>query len=223
MRFPTLNISALIGILSTVCLFTYGQPERLVAQKIEEIRKVGVDTIMTYYEFQGVTSYQIKGHYVIGASVYIIWKEKSAYFVAKASDYYDSLAINIFDTLFKTIRLDDFDAYKYLIANLDSIQNQELKAGMIKDTFDGKDTVFKVNSSHDDLAIINILIGKARYAKRITASQLDNGIVLNQDGSVRLKKESVNYEYNINTTVYRLYALIRAAIIELEAKRVFHE
>ena len=223
MQFLTSNTTIFIILTLTLCKTSFGQPERLINRKISEIKKAGVDTIITFYEFEGRPSYRIKDKYVIGASIYIFWKENSSYLAIKASDYYDTLAINVYDTLFRVVRLDNLEAYKYLADNLDIISKQELKVGLIKDQINGKDSLIEVKYSDESIVIIEVYIGRRKFEKRIRSSQLDNGVILNLDGSLRFKRKSINYDYNINSSVYKLYALLNAAVADLESKGAFHD
>jgi hypothetical protein len=222
-RFTIATISILLSMLSLACSFAYGQSDHLITQRIADLKSGGIDTIITYYQFPGNKSYVFRKGYITESSKYIIWKDEAAYYIQKASSCYDSLGQSSFDTLFKMVAMNNIQAYTYLTANIDSIGKQELKAGMIKDVFDGKDSLFEIHYSHDDLALIELYVGKLKYTKTIRWSQLDDGIISNADGSVRFRWESVNYNYNINTALYQLYALLLAAINELEARNAFNE
>ena len=212
---------AILAITFFTGLCVQGQPLQLLEQKVIDIRKVVDEPIITFYGRNEL--FVQKNNYILGQSGYIIWKEGSNLWIQKASNYYDSLAENVFDTLFKAVRLVNSDGYSFLIENMSSIQNQQLKPGLIKNTFDGIDSLTEVKYYPDDIAVIEVYHGTRKFTKEIKSSQLNDGIILNDDGSIRFKRESVNYNFNIRSAVYKFYSLLQASIYQLECEDAFHE
>ena len=90
-----------------------------------------------------------------------------------------------FDTLFNAIPIEGQKVFQYLLTNIDNIEKEQLKPGLIREKIDNIDTVVEIKQSHISSTGVTIYIAKNEIFNYFTDVQLYDGIIHNEDGSVR--------------------------------------
>ena len=212
MRFKSLFFIALVGSFGS-----FGQV-RSQKGRIAEIRNTNPICILTFYEFKGQSSYTLTDTHVLGPSTYVLWIDSSVAWMQKLSYYFD--AGNVIDTIYEKVRFDLKEVFQYVTENLEAIQTQDLKPGLVKFETQHGDSLAKVIRKEDDVTIIECFVNQVVIKKVIRGSQLDKGLTLNEDGSIRSRRESINYHFNTNLKLYKLYRLLQAAIVQFESREI---
>jgi hypothetical protein len=202
--------------------FGFSQPNRFILDTaLTKLRQSHIDTIIQYTPFQGNASIVDKGMFYILYSSYLIWKKDGDVLLTKVSACLDRQWQRSFDTIFKVIRFPDMGVYESIIENLELLRKERLKPGIIKFYNGSKDTTAEIRSSHPGYTGVSVYIGSTEIENSYSYDQIYDGAILNVDGTLRAKQESINYTHNIATFIYRLTTRLSKLIEELENKNSF--
>ena len=195
----------ILGATFLISTLTFSQTDtNKLKGKIDSLKRSGIDTFLTYTPFQNLSSPDDKGKYLIVYSDYLIWSSNNLYYIQKFSDCLDEKAERSFDTAFKPIVTEHLEAYQYFLANIGTLKTVRLKPGMVKDRFDGKDTILKISSYHAPHTGVTIFTPENEITNSFSDDELYDGITRNTDGSTRAIRQSINYEFNKSTSIYKL-------------------
>jgi hypothetical protein len=207
------------ALLLIVLLETFGSLGQVSSyrSRIVEVTKGNPQCLLTFYQYKYESSFTLLEKHVLGPPTYLLWQDSPATWIQKMSYYLDSG--NVVDTLFEVLRFDQPELFTYVLKKLEVIKSQELKPGLIRFETNHGDSIVKVIRKQEEVAIIECFVDGHTIKKEIRGSQLDKGLSFNDDGSIRDQRLSINYHYNTNLELYKLYILLNAAIVQFESRR----
>lgn len=178
----------------------------------------GTDTVLIYKPFDGPMVYRSTDTSNVLDIQYVITKKSDSLTIERLTyeivyGHGDTITHHF---LFKH---DSLGIFNYLGKNFKSIFSDTLRPGMLKHNFNGKDTLIRHRPSHSGYAGLVVQTAAGTFVNHIYHEDLVDGIILNVDGSFRSRQESVNYEYNISTSIYKIFTLLQ--IVEKEIQKRF--
>jgi hypothetical protein len=206
-------------------LFLYGQPNPDSLKKIiSHLQSRGIDTCILFYEclpdrhasgFTDTCTLTNPG--------YLIWKENNRLFIMKAAQCYDDTASKYYIKQSKPLPVTNASIDSFFKSNFSDIIYEEIYPAIFKYKINGKDAYIPAGVGYHSCYIeIDIHTRDMIYKKGFYEDYLTDGAILHADGSVRHQRESVNYLYNLSTSVYKLSRLLRAMVEDTEARKAFY-
>lgn len=117
--------------------------------------------------------------------------------------------------------MDTLRVFDLLRERFKSIFSDTLLPVMVKYSIDGKDTLVRRQGSHASYAELVVLTKGGMYSNGFIDHDVYDGIIRNDDGSIRDKVESVNYQYNISTSIYKIITLLQLEVSEVGKRYSF--
>lgn len=189
-------------------------------EQIKRLQGEGVDTIVSYGE-GGVmygsleTSKQL-GELVVERFTFILYKNKGKTFIVRCMIYADSSGIMGKEAISKPIMIDAGLILKWAADNFNKINVQPVCPYFIQHKLDSVNTVYEYyGPDHPGTVNIHIYIGK---------EQLGQSFALNdcEYKCFNDAPENLNYSYNIKTSTYKLYLMLKTVTDSIKSDLAFN-
>lgn len=221
MRFHLFSTIVLVCALACVGPDVWAQGLMEAAEKrAKSLLKSGVDTVLIYMPFSLHGSHMISDSSSLENINYVVSKQAGKLVIERLTSesvHYRGKVL----THHAVAKRDSLHIFDFLDKNFKSIFADTLLPGMVKYRFDGKDTLVRNWGSHGSRTELIALTKVSRYSNGFVDFDLYDGIIHNEDYSVREKFESVNYEYNISTAIYKITFLLAKEVSEIRKKYRF--
>lgn len=214
-NFISCNVAILCFIVTAPA-----QNNTRLKEKLQKLRDADAGFVFSYAPNMRLALFHTT--YVETTPEYLFWVDQSGCYVQKFAQCYDSLVHDTYDSAFSIVKLNDCEPASYLFKNLDSIRHEKLLPGFLKYNVNGRDSVYAISGSHVEPNIIKVYKGQVVFEKTVRWTELEDGSIHNDDGSIRMKEESLNYEKNVSTHLYKLYKLIEDLLNLLDDKQSFY-
>ena len=218
------HLRHITNIILAVILLT----QNINAQKLDQttshiaqsLLRAGVDTVLIYNPYDCPTSYRPTDTSILVDISYIITKKGDLLNIERLTyEYLQGHGLILtHNSIFKK---DSPGIFNYLNSNFNSIVSDTLLPGMLKYRIDGKDTLIRHLGSHPCHTELIIKTASGTFMNGMIDKDLADGITRNEDGSFRSRQESVNYEYNISTSIYKIISMLQIEEEELRKKFEF--
>ncbi|WP_276484094.1 hypothetical protein [Paraflavitalea pollutisoli] len=206
--------SATILACTLVCVASMAQARRVNAVDetfAQSLLKSGVDTVLIYRPYSFYGSGMISDSSVLEDISYIFSKKTGMLVVERLTSEYSD-GYRPISTHKVVAKKDSLQIFDFLGSNFRSIFADTLLPGMVKYPIDGRDTLVRWLGSHAQYIGLVVLTKAGRHANGFFNDDLCDGVIRNEDGSVRVKFESINYTYNLSTSIYKITSLLKQQI-----------
>jgi hypothetical protein len=195
--------------------------EPFYKKQIDSLVKSGIDTVLFFRPLRAPLYQVADDSCMIEQETYIIWKKAEWICFRKQYECRNYLnGGNSFMTLFAK-RPDSCRLFDYLKNNFRSVVTDTLLPGLIKVEYAGREEIVRPRSDHGGYTGIFIIVKGKVWENGYINDDLIDGKIRNQDGSVRLGREAVNYGHNVSTSIYKMISLVERQIARLEEKKLF--
>jgi hypothetical protein len=219
MRHPTFN--SVFIFLSVILLATDAKAQRLdeVTNSIaQSLLQHEVDTVLIYRPYRGPMIFKATDTSTIEDISYIITNKTNILTIERLTyEWVYNGGLVLTHTFIQ--KIDTFGIFKYLQNNFHSIVSDTLLPGLIKDTYNNKDTLISTKGYHPHYIELIIKTRLGTFTNGMIDSDLDDGIIRNVDGTFRTRMESINYEHNISTSIYKMFSKLQT--LERELQRIY--
>jgi len=203
----TLSKLTIITFLLFCCRTVQGQTssERLdtiVASFLDELRVKGVDTFCVYQDYCVGCDYNWKssddrcGFEGLFIPTYIFWLGNGQTYMTKKDNCFD----------YSVIKVDSDSIWQLFFTNRHIIEREEIKMPQYVEVKNGKTETYSSSIDHSWHQGIQVIIGN----DTIINKNLDEYYFSKEVGNA--KRKNINYEYNVNSFLNRLQALISRTI-----------
>jgi hypothetical protein len=219
MRRRTYHISLLVLTAVFLTLNIKAQRLPLTSTHIaKSLINAGIDTVLIYNPCNSLSMIRPTDSSLIEEISYLITKKGYQLSIERLTSEYQE-GRGQFMTHKFILKNDSLGIFDYLHDNFNSIVSDTLLPAVLKETIDGKDTLIRLWGSHPCYAELIILTASGTYRNGILDLYLADGTVRNADGSIRARRESINYEYNTSTSIFKIISMLE--IEEEEIKKIY--
>lgn len=187
-----------------------------VVSEISLLHKNGVDTIVQFSDGWGATAidvYKIPGlgEVMVAGRSYLFYKLRGESMVTKCIYYSDNKGEKIYVATLDPLKIDCDSLLSFASANLQKFKGEKIYPFIYKWRHDG-------DSSYAWLQISD----KTYYYVGIDTPHESERKVVDPDDveklSLKGEAENLNYIYNSNTTIYKIYVMAQNLVIPIERK-----
>ena len=205
-----------LASLSNLTLGQYGRS--FCNQKIDSLNKLGIDTFI-YYQTFGQVSPDGPECCVIHERSYLVWKENEELRLLIYSEYFNMDA-NIEGTSAPIFTAEDsLDIFTFLKSNFEAIVSRKLLPAVLRKITDSGVLITdygRYPPSHSGYIQVEIFTKLGTYQNGFSDTDLQNGTILNVDGSFREKWESLHYASNVKHPLYQFTLKLNSLIAQFE-------
>ena len=177
-----------------------------------------VDTVLIYRPYRGPTLFKPTDTSIVEDISYIITNKTDILTIERLTyEYVRNAGLVLTHTFIQ--KIDSLGIFQYLQNNFHSIVSDTLLPGLVKDTYNNRDTLISTKGYHPCYTELIIKTRLETFANGMLDADLDDGIIKNVDGTFRARKESINYQHNISTSIYKIISKLQ--VLEKELQRTY--
>jgi hypothetical protein len=187
------------------------------ADKIaDSLIQSGLDTVIIYKPYRCLNGFSPTDTSYVEDLVYLVTKKADVLTIVRCTWERSFLNGRSFEThkLFK--KTDSLRIFDYLSVHFKSVVSDTLLPGLLRYRIDNKDTLIRNIGAHPCHTVIAIRTISETLQNGMIDLDLTEGVTFNVDGTFREKVSSVNYAYNISTSIYKMIGLLEAQMLSIE-------
>jgi len=186
-----------------------------VAKKTDSLQKSGIDTIVLYRPYSDPLTQETTDSCMVYDRGYMLWKKEQNLFILQHYEYYN-LYNQAKGISSKQYALPDtLNLFGYLKDHFQQVVTDTLlpvRLRMVKDNKEIFEDITYADVRDNAYTGITVLAGNKSYNNSYSDIYLNDGNIRNVDGTVREKWESLNYQANLNKSIYQFITRIEKQV-----------
>lgn len=171
----------------------------------DSLTKAGIDTIVDYQPWDNPLGMEATDSLIVHERHYLLWNRNGNLYICQRYFYMNAYIEKLGDSTKLLILQDTLDLFEYLHDHFQEVVNDTLPYPRIRTVKDGKEEIWDVSPADvrdDSYTRVSIMVRGKEYYNGYRGEQLYDGNIRNTDGSLRERRENLNYETNLNKAIH---------------------